>query len=221
MGSSGFLVSFEGIDGSGKSTQITLLADRLRDMGVAPVLAQEPGGTRLGRRIREVLLDVESAEMDPRTEALLFFASRVQNLAEVIRPALQAGRVVIVDRFIDSTVAYQGLGRGLGTRRVWELHEIACDGILPDLTVWLDIDPQTAVRRARRRSASVAPGGDLMEARSMRFFGRVREGYAMAHADSPDRVRRVSADCGVKDLAGRVWSCVHPALKARGHLDWR
>ncbi len=214
MAERGLFVSFEGIDGCGKTSQIRILLGSLRDMGIEPVLAQEPGGTRLGRMIRSILLDAANREIDPTTELLLYFASRAQNLKEVIRPALAAGKVVICDRFTDATVAYQGHGRQLGTETVLRLSEIACDGLQPDLTLWLDLDPETARGRARHRTTDE----DRLEALSGDFFSRVRQGYAAIHCAEPGRVRKIDADGPPDAVAQRVLRLVRPALEQHGHL---
>ena len=216
MAGRGFFLSFEGIDGSGKTTQIGRLAAELRKRDLALVLAQEPGGTRVGRLIRKILLDSANTDLDPTAEMLLYFASRVQNLAEVIRPALSKGAIVISDRFTDATVAYQGHGRALGKQRVLQLSEFACDGIEPDLTLWLDVNPVIAVTRARARNAFGAFDESLMESQSMSFFSVVREGYAALHNARPDRVRRIDANHSEDHVARTVLGVVLPALQARG-----
>ncbi len=216
MAGQGFFLSFEGIDGSGKTTQIGRLATALQERGLAPVLAQEPGGTRVGRMIRAILLDSANSELHPTTELLLYFASRVQNLEEVITPALSAGKVVISDRFTDATVAYQGYGRDLGAERVLRLSEFACDGFQPDLTLWLDVDPFTAIARARARNEKQAVDESLMESESMRFFSIVRQGYASLHEADPERVLRIDANGPARDVAWKVLSSVLPALQSRG-----
>ncbi len=136
----GIFITFEGIDGSGKTTQLRILAERLRQAGHDVIETVEPGGTAIGREIRAILLDGRNTHLTPRAELLLYFASRAQNVAEVIRPALAAGKIVLCDRFTDSTLVYQGCGRGLGANVVLALHQIACEGLQPDLTVFVDID---------------------------------------------------------------------------------
>jgi dTMP kinase len=212
----GFFVSVEGIDGCGKTTQIHLLVERLAALGIPTLLAQEPGGTAVGRLIRSVLLDSRNRGIQPMTELLLFFASRAQNLAEVICPALNAGQVVICDRFTDASVAYQGYGRGLGSAVVQQLGEVACDNLQPDLTLWLDIEPAAALARVRKRNAKQDTSGDRMEAEALEFFLRVRDGYARIQAEEPQRVRRIAAHGSVSDVFERVLETVLPALRERG-----
>src|ERR1051326_3189217 len=136
----GLFITFEGPEGSGKSTQLNLLAGRLRDARLDPLETQEPGGTAIGTQIRRVLLDPNNRDLCPTAELLLMFASRAQNVDQCILPALSAGRIVLSDRFTDSTLVYQGVGRGLGAELVYELDRIACRGLVPDLTVVIDID---------------------------------------------------------------------------------
>src|ERR1041385_3251852 len=132
-------ITFEGIDGSGKTTQLRLLAERLRNAGREVVEAVEPGGTEIGRQVRAIVLDGRNTHLTPRAELLLYFASRAQNVEQVIRPALESGRIVLCDRFTDSTLVYQGCARGLGTEVVMALHQIACQGLEPDITLYIDI----------------------------------------------------------------------------------
>ena len=169
----------------------------------------------MGRLIRTILLDSANTDLHPTSELLLYFASRVQNLAEVIDPALAAGKIVISDRFTDATVAYQGYGRALGAERVQKLSEFVCDGALPDMTLWLDVEPVAAVARARARNEAQAIDESLMESQSMKFFSAVREGYAALHKADPGRVRRIDANGAAGAVARAVREVVLPALKDR------
>ncbi len=153
----GRFITFEGIDGCGKTTQLRMLAQWLRERGQDVVETVEPGGTAIGRQIRKILLDPANADLRPRAELLLYFASRAQNVDEVIRPALEAGRTVLCDRFTDSTLVYQGCGRGLDTEVVRDLDRIACRGLMPDITILIDIDIETSLARARRRNERAGP----------------------------------------------------------------
>ena len=148
----GRFISFEGTDGCGKSTQMRMLAARLRGEGKDVIETAEPGGTRIGLQIRGILLDSVNQELSPTAEMLLYFASRAQNVDERIVPALERGTIVLSDRFTDSTLAYQGAARGLGRDVVMTLHQIACRGLLPDLTIYLDIDLDTSLQRAHARN---------------------------------------------------------------------
>lgn len=165
----GLFLAVEGPDGAGKTTQINLLAQFLAEAGVSPVVSREPGGTPVGQAIRDLLLDPAHAGMVPQAEALLYAADRAQHVHEVIRPALEAGGVVVSDRYLDSSLAYQGLARGLGVARILEISTWATGGLLPDLAVLLD----TSAELARTRSA----GTDRLEQESAAFHRRVAEAY--------------------------------------------
>ena len=216
MARSGFFVTLEGLDGCGKTTQIGRLAQQLRTRGIDPVVAQEPGGTRTGRSIRSILLHSDSTDLQPHAEVLLYFASRVQNLTEVILPALEAGRIVICDRFTDATVAYQGYGRELGADTIWQLNKIACDSEEPDLTIWLDLEPQTSLERARNRNDSQLVDEGRMESQGIDFFLRVRQGYLDIHKSDPDRFRRINANGPEDQVAATILETVLAALRQRG-----
>jgi dTMP kinase len=198
----GKFITFEGLDGSGKSTQAEKLARSLRAHGLAVTVTREPGGTATGEKIREVLLHSATSGLSPMTEMALMFASRAQHIHEVILPALAEGRIVLCDRFTDSTEAYQGGGRKLGSKAVLELHKILCGNLQPDLTILLDNDLAFSIERARRRNqkhksgrAEKGSGKDenRFEQENRAFFGRVRHAYlALAHRE-PGRVHVVNA----------------------------
>lgn len=216
----GFFLSFEGVDGSGKTTQLERLAARLAAAGRESVLAQEPGGTRIGKEIRKLLLDAANAELRPIPELLLYFASRAQNIAEVIRPALEADRIVIADRFTDATVAYQGYGRGLGADLVRRVEAVACEGVEPDLTLWFDIDPAAGVARSlKRQDGSDGPDETRFERERVGFYERVREGYWTIARENPQRVRRIEAEGSIEKVEQRVLEVLRPALRDRMGLD--
>jgi dTMP kinase len=194
----GKFITFEGLDGSGKSTQIEKLARALRAHGVAVAVTREPGGTPAGERIREVLLHSTTSGLSPLAEMALMFASRAQHIHEMILPALAEGRVVLCDRFTDSTEAYQGAGRKLGTKPVLTLHEILCGGLQPDLTILLDNEVAFSVERARRRNRkhkNVRPDKDenRFEQEGRAFFGRVRHAYLAIARREPHRVHVINA----------------------------
>jgi dTMP kinase len=200
-------ITFEGIDGSGKSTQLALVARRLRDAGRAVVETVEPGGTVIGRKIRQILLDPEHSALSPVAELLLYFAARAQNVDDVIQPALRRGAVVLSDRFTDSTLVYQGHGRGLGADTVLALDRVACRGLAPNLTLFLDIAVDTALDRARQR------GADRMEAEDHVFYQRVRDAYHALSAAEPARVIPIDATGSPDAVAARVWTVVSARLK--------
>jgi dTMP kinase len=183
--------SLEGIDGSGKTTQIDMLIDALTKEGYSVVKLREPGGAKISERVREILLDTSfKGIMSDKTELLLYNAARAQVIAEIIQPALDAGKIVIADRFAWSTFAYQGYARGLGADLVQRLTEITCDGCFPELTVVLDID----VQRGRARTAKRGEAPDRLESEKADFFERVRQGYLAAARDYSDCVAVVNSD---------------------------
>ena len=198
----GVFITFEGGEGSGKSTQIDLLAARLEACGLLVVRLREPGGTVVGEAVRAALLDPEHAGMSARAELLLYEASRAELVERRIRPALAAGEVVLCDRFYDSTTAYQGYGRGLPLDDVIELNEIGTGGLEPDLTLVLDIDPRVGLGRA------TATGADRLEAEEITFHERVREGFLRISDSEPSRVVVVDAGGEPSSVAARVLAVV-------------
>src|SRR5579863_324887 len=200
----GRFITFEGIDGSGKTTQFRMLAQWLRDKGNDVVETVEPGGTAIGQQIRKILLDPASAGIQPRTELLLYFASRAQNVDQVIRPALDSGRIVLCDRFTDSTLVYQGCGRGLDTDVVRDLDRIACRGLKPDITFLIDIDLETSLMRARRRNERVGPAESRIDEESAAFHERVRQGYLALAKAEPDRIVTIDGCAGIGEVAQRI-----------------
>jgi dTMP kinase len=169
------LITFEGIEGSGKSTQAALFHEWLSSRGTDAVLTREPGGTRLGEEVRRLLLHTTGVEIEPLAELFLYLACRAQIVNEVIRPALRTGRVVVVDRFFDSTVAYQGWGRNIDTATIDELNRVATGGLVPDLTFIIDVDPEEGFDRLRR--GKTARPRDRIEAEEPAFHRRVRDGF--------------------------------------------
>jgi dTMP kinase len=192
------------MDGCGKTTQVRLLAQYLREHGREVVETVEPGGTEIGRQIRRILLDPASAAIQPRTELLLYFASRAQNVDEVIRPALEAGSVVLCDRFTDSTLAYQGYGRGLDAAIVRDLDRIACQGLRPDTTILIDIDLETSLSRAKRRNERFGPSESRIDDESAAFHESVRKGYLALAAAEPGRFIVVDGRDQIGDVARQI-----------------
>lgn len=210
----GVFISFEGIDGCGKTTQISLLASRLREAGLGEVVAAiEPGGTAAGRAIRALLLEARVQPLQSRTELLLFFASRAQNVGEVIAPALQRGAIVLCDRFTDSTIAYQGAGRGLDAAIIRELHRIACGDVFPSLTFLLDIDIETSLARARLRNRMGTAIETRMDDEDSAFFGRVRNAYEELAKQEPQRIRVIDARDSIEHVAGKIWEQAYPYVR--------
>lgn len=201
----GIFITFEGIDGSGKTTQLRILADRLRHAGRTVVEAVEPGGTEIGRQIRAIVLDGRNTKLTPRAELLLYFASRAQNVEEVIRPALAAGQIVLCDRFTDSTLVYQGYGRGLGAEVVLTLDQIACQGLQPDLTVFVDIDLDESLARARGRNVTSSSSETRLDDESREFHKRVRDAYLALARQEAHRFILIEGAAGVDEVADRVW----------------
>lgn len=193
----GTFITFEGLDGCGKSTQLERLAEKLRQAGLPFTVTREPGGTATGEKIRQLLLDTRTAGLDPMAELALMFASRAQHLAEVVLPALAKGDVVLCDRFTDSSEAYQGGGRKLGSAPVLELHRILCAGLKPDLTILMDSDVAASVERARRRNkakiSADAADENRFERENGAFFTRVRTAYLEIAKREPKRVVVVNA----------------------------
>lgn len=199
MSRRGKFITFEGLDGTGKSTQMRKLAAVLRAAGHKVIETREPGGTPTAEKIRKVLLDSGTDGLAPLAEMALMFASRAQHIAEVIEPGLAAGAIVLCDRFTDSTEAYQGSGRRLGSAAVRDVHRALCGNLQPDLTILLDSNPHASVSRARRRnkrnSKAASRGHDenRFEQETRAFFGRVRDGYMAIARREPGRVVMVDA----------------------------
>ena len=204
----GAFVTLEGVDGAGKTTQCALVCAGAAALGREVVRLREPGGTSIGERIRAILLDVASAGMDPTCELLLYEAARAQLVADVIRPALARGAVVVSDRFFDSTTAYQGHARGLGHETVDAANHLACGEVAPTRTLLLDLDPDASLRRAM--AASGAP--DRLELEGAAFQQSVRAGFAQVAAAEPERVRVVDAAGDVAQVYERVRAALADVL---------
>jgi len=208
----GAFITFEGPEGSGKSTQLRILAAALRETGHTVTETQEPGGTPIGVQIRHVLLATENRELCPTAELLLMFASRAQNVDQLILPALGSGQIVVCDRFTDSTLAYQGTARGLGAEVVYELDRIACRGLVPDLTLLIDINAETGLERARRRNDRAQERDTRMEEQAVAFHRKVREAYRQIAAEDARRVRLIDGACSREAVADDVWAAVQGLL---------
>jgi dTMP kinase len=197
-------ITFEGMEGCGKSTQAKLLA---RALGPDAVVTQEPGGTAIGRAIRQLLLDPANRAMSAEAEVLLFFADRAQHVADVIRPALAAGKIVISTRYVDTSLAYQGYGRGLDLDRIRSVAVLATGGLRPDLTLFFDLPLEIGLARVVRRG-----GRDRLESEVREFHERVRNGYLELAAAEPDRWIRIDASGSEADVEART----RAAVEARG-----
>jgi dTMP kinase len=208
MKSRGLFITFEGMDGSGKTTQMRRLAERLRVLGRLVLETAEPGGTAIGREIRRILLDAANQELSPTAELLLYFASRAQNVDQAILPALGRGEIVLADRFTDSSLVYQGCGRGLGVETVLALDRIACRGLKPDLTLLVDIDVETSLERARARNSVTTESETRMDEQSLEFHRKVHEAYdSLAHRET-DRIQRVDGRLPSDDVERAIWQIV-------------
>ncbi len=209
----GTFLTFEGIDGCGKTTQLRLLGASLRERGVSVVETVEPGGTEIGMQIRRILLDPASAGLNARAELLLYFASRAQNVEQVIRPGLEQGAVVLCDRFTDSTLVYQGCGRGLDTEPIVTLDKLACGGLAPDLTILIDIDVTVSRERSSARNEKSGSGETRIDDESENFHSRVREGYQALARKHPERIRVVNGAERIGTVAKLVWEQVEPLVR--------
>ncbi len=193
-------ITFEGIEGSGKTTQIKLLMAWLQTRTERALLTREPGGTAIGEQVRAILLNPDNTEMTPEAEILLFSAARAQIVREVIRPRLEEGWIVICDRFADSTLAYQGYGHGLPLDDLLQITEFATGGLWPDLTIYLDLDVETGLRR----KAATPEEWNRMEAQAIDFHKRVRAGYLALAKQNPDRWLVIDADQPVEAIQAQI-----------------
>ena len=209
----GILISFEGIDGSGKSTQLRLLAEFLRLQGRDVVVTREPGGTPLGLRLRAALLDAQE-HVDPLTELLVFAADRAQHVRVLLRPAIAAGQIVLSDRYADATVAYQGAGRGFSPQLISEIVELATEGLKPELTLLFDLSVAGGNARTRRRTNDNEQG-DRLDAETVEFHTRVRQAYLEIAATEPERVRVIETSGSVAETQAQVQEIVTAFLESR------
>lgn len=205
----GFFIAFEGPEGAGKSTQLRHLVTRLEAEGLNPLVTKEPGGTPVGERIRSIVLLEPDLDISPLTEFLLYSASRAQHVENVIRPALEAERIVVCDRFSGASVAYQGYGRGLPLAFVGSLTEQVTGGLEPDLTLLFDIDPEVGLTRVASRGEK-----DRLEQADLSFHGRVREGFLRQAEANPTWVT-LEASLSENELQSRVWDVVRTRLAYR------
>ena len=220
----GKFITFEGLDGTGKSTQIEKLAKALRARGLSVLMTREPGGTATGDKIRHVILDSATTQLSFMAEMALMFASRAQHIQEVIHPALAEGKIVLCDRFTDSTEAYQGAGRKLGSDPVLELHRILCGDLQPDLTLLMDSDIASSVDRARRRNQKTSKNGrahkdeNRFEQENRAFFARVRNGYLAIARREPQRVVVVNARGTPAATHAKILDTVSRKLRLAGKV---
>lgn len=217
----GTFITFEGIDGSGKSTQLRLLSTFLRAHRCDALITREPGGTALGLRLREALLDALE-EVDPLTELLVFAADRAQHVRRLLLPALDTGAVVISDRYADATVAYQGAGRGFPPELISQIVQLATGGLKPELTLLFDVSIAESTTRTTRRSSGKNPaakaGRDRLDIENAEFHARVREAYLRIAAAEPERVKVIDTSGPVEQTHQRVKQIIVPFLSSRGCL---
>lgn len=211
MKHNGLFISFEGIDGSGKSTQLQLCADALEKNGQSILVTRNPGGTDFGQELRQILLH-SSYAVDPIAELMLFMADRAQHREQVILPALAEGKIVLCDRYSDSTMAYQGYGRGIPQETILQLNQIATQGLAPHLTFLFDGEPAVLAQRVSKRGAS-----DRMEAESLNFRIRVREGYLAVAQKETQRVKRLDATHSIETLHAQVMEIVESTCFSQSH----
>lgn len=207
----GVFITIEGIEGTGKSTQVKLLSDALRGKGYSVIQTEEPGGTAISIRIRELLLSLESQGIQPVTELLLYNASRVQHVQEVIMPAMQRGDIVITDRFSDSTVAYQGYGRGIPLEIIEAIDRIATGGLKPDITILIDLDVRTGL--ARNREADKI---DRLEREDISFHEKVRKGFLTLAEHEKERFVKIDGSADIDTIHTRIADSISTFFTARG-----
>ena len=200
----GLFITFEGIDGCGKTTQIELLKESLEEKGYTVLLTREPGAKGLGEKLREILLNYDG-EVSSNCESFLFLADRAQHIDTIIKPAIDKGVIVLCDRHTDSTVAYQGYGRQLDLEQIYQLNKIATNGIIPDITFILDIDIDTSLQR-------IGKGRDRMENSGREFFERVRKGYIEISEKEPQRVKLLQGNSPIKDIQNKISDYVQGLL---------
>ena len=202
-------ITFEGIEGCGKTTQMKVLAERLTEKGHPVVVTREPGGCPIALKIRDILLDAANSRMVPLAELLLYAAARAQHVAEIIKPALDTGKVVLCDRFTDATIAYQGYGRQLDLNLIGELNTLATEHVRPQLTVLIDCEVETGLKRANARiEASTGAREERFELESVQFHRRVREGYLRLAAAEPDRFIIIDGNRSMGDVETAITNAV-------------
>jgi len=211
----GLFVTFEGIEGCGKSTQINLLEKVLAEKNIPFSLTREPGGTEIGAKIRSILLDTDNCDIRPVTELLLYAADRAQHVESVIRPALSSGKALICDRYLDATTAYQGNARGLDLGLIISLSQIASSGLIPDLTFLIDCPVEIGLKRAIRRSEGEAPGEMRFEKEDISFHHKVREGYLNIAENNPERVKVVNGNRPVEIVHEEIAEFFMEAVKKK------
>ncbi len=203
-------ITLEGGEGSGKSTAIKTIVPRLKELGYDVILTREPGGTPIAEEIRNVILDKKNVAMDPMTEALLYAASRRQHIVEKIIPALKSGKIVVCDRFLDSSLAYQGGARGLGIDKVYELNQYATNGLLPDLTIFFELKPETGLKRIEANSSREV---NRLDVEKMSFHKKVYDSFETLANRFPNRIVRIDASLDPKNVAEEAYEEIMKRMK--------
>jgi len=212
----GFLITFEGLEGTGKSTQAEALCSLLQKHGLPVYMTREPGGTVIGDKIRNILLDPDNKEMSSVTEIMLYAASRAQLVHQIIRPQLEEGYIVICDRFLDSTIAYQAFGRGIPVNVIRDINSSAVWNVVPDITFYLDLEPETSLRRVKLRIEEKEEIPDRLEREKVEFFRKVREGYMSLVKDEPFRFRVIDASLEPRIVHEKIFELTERELKKAG-----
>lgn len=207
----GLFITLEGGEGAGKTTQISFIEQYLEEVGLDYITTREPGGITISESIREIILDKHNTKMDGKTEALLYAAARRQHLVEKVIPALVEGKVVICDRFIDSSLAYQGYARGIGVEEVLEINKFAIGGYMPDLTIFLDIDVKEGLARVKGRNGEI----NRLDLEDITFHETVRNGYIELLRQEPNRIRKVDASQSVEDVSKEIINIIKDTLEKK------
>jgi dTMP kinase len=215
LSNKGIFITIEGGEGAGKTTLIEGIWRMLDTKGIPVLTTREPGGIPIAEQIRGVILDQANVKMEARTEALLYAAARRQHLVEKVRPALAEGRVVICDRFVDSSLAYQGYARGLGMDEVWSINRFAVEDTMPQLTLWMDVKPETGLSRVHSAAGREINRLDL---EGLAFHRLVREGYMRLYEREPQRIVRLDAEQPENELLNEAFRIIQPILEEYGHL---
>lgn len=197
----GYFITIEGTDGAGKTTQITLLSEYLKQKKIDFLLTREPGGTPISEKIREILLDISNEDLCDSTEVLLYAASRAQHLQQTILPAVQQGKLVLCDRFVDSSIAYQAFGRGVDRKQVKFINAYATNGIQPDLTIYLDLPPHKGILRKQKEQMHEM---DRMEQEKMEFHEKVYEGFQNLAQNYPERIKKIDASKSIEEIQKQI-----------------
>jgi dTMP kinase len=197
--SKGIFITIEGTDGSGKTTQIKLIEEYLKQKGFDVIITREPGGTRVSEKIRDLILNPENTDITSITEMMLYASARAQLVAQLIKPALEEDKAVICDRFVDSSFAYQGFGRGVDLKTIADVNRVAVDGIYPDITFFLDIDPEVALKRRIEST-----GADRIEREKLEFHRKVYKGYKQISMLYPDRIKTIDAADTVEEIYAEI-----------------